>query len=125
MKLKLLEKTYAMVRYAPETKVSSLQDQGNEFFSVTKTPNEVSLLCEASNIPDLPWQKIENNWRGFCLDATFAFTEIGILKQVLNPLADAKISILAFATFDTDYVFLQAADFERALAVLQKSGFTL
>ncbi len=125
MKLKLLKKTYAIVRYAPETDISLLQDLGNEFFSLTKTPNEVSMLFEESNIPDVPWQKIEKNWRGFCLDSTFAFTEIGILKQVINPLADAKISILALATFDTDYVFISGVDFERALDVLKKSGFTI
>jgi hypothetical protein len=55
----------------------------------------------------------------------FAFTEVGVLLQVAAPLAAAGISILAMATFDTDYVLVQETRLAGAVAELRSAGHTV
>jgi len=47
---------------------------------------------------------------------------VGILASIANPLAEAKISIFAISTYDTDYVLVKAADLDTAVDVLQRAG---
>lgn len=93
------------------------------FSSVTRTADELSILCPAAQVP--AGIKHESGWRLLKLQGPFAFTETGILATVLAPLADAKIGILATATFDTDYVFVKAGQLVEACRVLEAAGISV
>lgn len=93
------------------------------FSSVTRTADELSILCPAAQVP--AGVKHESGWRLLKLQGPFAFTETGILATVLAPLATAKIGILATATFDTDYVFVKNGRLEEACRVLEAAGLTV
>ena len=69
-----------------------------------------------------PQKKDNSSWRGFRIVGTISFNETGVLASVLNPLANEKIGILAFSTFDTDYVFVQSKNIKRAIKILHLSG---
>jgi uncharacterized protein len=107
---------YAVVRMGPVESVPAWVDCG-VFCSVTRTPEELSLLVEAAAVP--PGMQMEADWRGLKLEGPFAFNEVGILAGILTPLAAAGISILAVSTFDTDYVFVKNDRFEEALKILE------
>ena len=47
---------------------------------------------------------------------------VGILASIADPLAEAKISIFAISTYDTDYVLVKARDLEAALGALERAG---
>jgi len=93
------------------------------FCSVTRTADELSIICPAAQVP--AGVKHESGWRLLQLQGPFAFTETGILVTVLAPLATAKIGILATATFDTDYVFVKNGRLEEACRVLEAAGLTV
>ena len=59
------------------------------------------------------------------LQGPFAFDQTGILLQVLQPLAEAKIGIFALSTFDTDYVLVKDHAFEATVQALVESGLTV
>ncbi|MEI8131768.1 MAG: ACT domain-containing protein [Leptolinea sp.] len=107
---------YAVVRMGPVEPAPAWMDCG-VFCSVTRTPEELSLLVEAAAVP--PGLQMESGWRGLKLEGPFAFNQVGILAGILTPLAAAGISILAISTFDTDYVFVKNDQFEEALKVLE------
>ena len=46
------------------------------------------------------------------------FSVVGVLASLAAPLAEAGISVFAVSTFDTDYLLVKEADFEKAVAVL-------
>lgn len=101
-----------------------LGDGGSAVFSsVTRTSDELSIVCPASQVPENV--KHEAGWRLLKLQGPFAFTETGILSSVLAPLAAAKISILATATFDTDYVLVKAIHLDAARRALEAAGHTV
>lgn len=93
----------------------------SEFISITRTADELSIICPEENIP--PEIRCESGWRVIKMEGPFAFTEIGILVRALQPLARAGISILAVSTFDTDYVLIKDDCLAQARAMLETEGF--
>jgi hypothetical protein len=49
----------------------------------------------------------------------------GILASVTAPLAAARVSVFAMATYDTDYVLIPDAQRAMALAALEAAGHTV
>ncbi len=90
------------------------------FSSVTRTADELSIICPAAQVP--AEVKSEAGWRLLKFHGPFAFTETGILVSVLAPLAAARIGILAVATHDTDYVLIKAVQIDEALRLLTAAG---
>ena len=60
----------------------------------------------------------EPGWRAFTVVEKLEFSAVGVLVAILNPLAEAGISILSLSTFDTDYVLVRVAMLEAARAAL-------
>lgn len=93
---------------------------GGPFFSITRTPDELSVVCDENRVPgDV---KCEVGWRGLKIEGPLAFSQTGILASVAAPLAGAGISLFAIATYDTDYVLVKMEVLSDALAVLSSAG---
>ena len=96
--------------------------------SITHTADEVSIVCETHTIPDEPQSlqmKVESGWRCVKLEGPIPFESTGVLSQLIAPLANAKISIFAFSTYDTDYVLVRTARLGEAISVWKKAGFNV
>jgi hypothetical protein len=93
------------------------------FISVTRTADELSIVCPAENVPQQC--KSEAPWICLKIEGPFAFSQVGILHAFIQPLVEDRISIFAIATFDTDYVLIQKPSAEQAVQVLQKAGHEL
>lgn len=97
-----------------------------QFFSLTRTPDELSLVCEAQHLPaEPPAQSVESGWVALMLHGPFAFDQVGILAAFLEPLRGAGVGIFAISTFDTDYVLLKREQLAEALTALQEAGHQL
>ena len=88
----------------------------NSFFSISKTDEELSIVCNEKNVPEKI--KSEKNWRAIKVEGPLDFSLTGILASLANPLAAAKISIFAISTFDTDYVLVKNENVEKAVKIL-------
>ena len=93
------------------------------FFSVSRTAEEVSIVCMESTVPtDV---RAERGWRASKVEGPLDFSLTGILSRIATPLADAGISIFAISTFDTDYVLVKESALEKAKCALTDSGHTV
>jgi uncharacterized protein len=90
------------------------------FSSVTRTPGELSIMCPAAQVP--AGVRAERDWRLLQVAGPFDFGAVGVLASITVPLATAGISLLATATFDTDYVLVSAARLDDALRALEAAG---
>lgn len=88
----------------------------NVFFSVTKTTDELSIVCSENNIPTNVMS--EKGWRALKIEGQLDFSLTGILSSILNPLAKAKISIFAISTYNTDYILVKDEKLEKAVKIL-------
>jgi hypothetical protein len=116
--LTLLSEKLAVCKLAIGESIPAWATKG-KFFSVTKTLDELSIVCDENLIP--PEIKAEKNWRAFKLEGPFDFSLTGILSSVLSPLAEAGISIFALSTYDTDYILTKADKLEQVVPVLNAS----
>jgi hypothetical protein len=92
------------------------------FVSVTATEDELSIVCAATAVP--PEIVADREWRVLKVAGPFAFTTTGVLASLAAPLAQAGISLLAIATYDTDYLLVKSEALERAVATLVAAGHT-
>ena len=99
-------------------------DLSKEFYFIGKTDEEISLVCETNDVPENTIER-EDGWRGFRIQGILDFSLIGILSKLSGILADNKIGIFAVSTFNTDYILVKDADFEKSLAVLLNAGYTV
>lgn len=53
------------------------------------------------------------------------FELTGVLASVLNPLAEAEISVFTLATFETDWILVPAGSLEAAVHALRAAGHTV
>ena len=53
------------------------------------------------------------------------FSLIGILAKIATILADNGISIFAVSTYNTDYVLIKKENYQKALEVLQTTGYKI
>jgi hypothetical protein len=110
---------YAIAQLPPSAAIPEWAASG-PFVSITRTPDELSIVCRDSDVPaDV---KADRGWRGLRIAGKLDFALIGILASVVVPLADAEIAVFAVATFDTDYLLVRGRDFERASAILERAG---
>lgn len=89
------------------------------FFSVTSTPEEVSVI---TNCPkNFPMFISEKGWKGFKVEGILDFSLVGILYDIIQPLKENSISVFVTSTFNTDYIFVKEDQFEKAQEIFKSS----
>ena len=104
--------SFAICRLPAKSPVPEWAMHG-DFFSVTSSAQEVSIVCSELQVP--PSIACEGEWACLKLEGPFPFSETGILSSFIQPLAEHGIPIFALSTFDTDYVLVKHESVEKAL----------
>ena len=117
--LSLLAGHLSVCRLDPTTKVPDWAISG-DFFSVTRTDDELSVVCPEEVVPEDV--RSEGGWRALKLEGPFEFSEVGVLASVAAPLAEAGVGIFAVSTFDTDYVLVKKEHLQAAVVALRGRG---
>lgn len=120
--LSVLPGEYAVCQLSPTQPLPDWATSG-ELFSVTRTPDELSVVCAAGQVP--AGVRHTPGWAAFRLHGPFDFALTGILAGVLNPLHAAGVGIFALSTYDTDCVLVQAAQLGQAASALRAAGYTV
>ena len=89
--------------------------------SVTWAPDELSIICPQERVPD--GAVADTAWR--CLRVTgldLNLTMTGVLASLVGPLADARVNIVTFSTYDTDYLLVPTVRLTEAVNTLTAAG---
>ncbi|ERI91084.1 hypothetical protein HMPREF1982_03449 [Clostridiales bacterium oral taxon 876 str. F0540] len=118
--MKLLKEKYGVCRLN-KTELIPEWARNSDFFSITKTSDELSIVCLQDNIPnDI---KCEKDWRVLKIEGPLDFSLIGILASISTILAQKGISIFAISTYDTDYILVKDKDIDNAIDSLIKERY--
>ncbi len=90
------------------------------FFSICRSPDELSLLCEDRLVPDSV--RCERGWSAIRVLGTLDLSLVGVLASLAQPLADAGIGLFTVSTYDTDYLLVREKRLDDAVAVLEAAG---
>ncbi len=118
----LVPGTYALCRLSVGAAVPAWGSAG-VFWTVSGTRDEVSVICEEGRVPD--GVRAERDFALLKLAGLIDVSQTGVIAAVAAPLAEAGISLVPIATFDTDYFLVRRADLARAVAVLRAAGHTV
>jgi hypothetical protein len=122
MRLSILPAIFSISRLSPTEQIPAWASQGS-FFTVTRTDEELSIVCEQELVPT--GVKAECDWRCIKLHGPIPFATTGVIAALTRPLADAKISVSAIATYDTDYLLVKADTLAAAVLALKSAGFDI
>ncbi|MEU4772880.1 ACT domain-containing protein [Micromonospora sp. NPDC023633] len=119
----LLPGKYAVCRLAagsalPPELSGGLSD--GDVVTVSWTADGISLICPADRAPE---QAVgETAWRCLRVGEPLDLAVSGTLAALVDPLAAARVSVVAFSTYDTDYLLVPAVRLREATAALERAG---
>ncbi len=118
--LQILPDEFSIWQLPPNTPLPKIDD--SSFWSVTRTPEELSVVSIAKHAP--PEESKEAGWRCIGVKGPLAFELTGVLASLSVPLAEAEISIFAISSFNTDYLLVKANQLNLARTTLERAGHT-
>lgn len=120
--LELIEGRLSICRLAPGAPRPE-PPPGVPFWSLTRTPDELSLVVPAGAEP--PGAEVEGGWRAVRVGGQLDFGLTGILSALTAPLAAAEIGLFALSTYDTDYLLVRETALTAAAEAWTEAGFTV
>ena len=118
-KLTLLPGRFAILKMDPAAPVPSSVWRG-VFASVSKTPSELSIVCEEALVPQD--EEADRGWCAFVVAGPMDLSTVGILASIAGPLAAAHVALFAVSTFETDYVLVREETADLAVDALRNDG---
>ena len=100
----------------------SLVNLNAEYSFIGKTDEEKSLVCLTSDVPPNIIER-DDGWKDFRIQGILDFSLIGRLSKIAKILAENSISIFAISTYTTDYVLIKKENYQKALDILEYSGY--
>ena len=121
--LDLLPEEYAVCRLPagstlPTSLSSGLDDKS--VISVTWAPDEMSIICPTGRVP--ADAVAETPWRCLRVVGPLDLALTGVLASLVGPLADARVNIVTFSTYDTDYLLVPSVRLTEAVRTLTAAG---
>jgi len=120
--LSLLAETFTILHLASDAVVPEWATQG-QFFSITRTSDELSVIAETALVPDR--LRTEVSWRVLKVHGPFDLAEVGVLASLVMPLAAAGVSVFTISTFETDYLLVQSGQLRDAVSRLRNAAHTV
>ena len=120
MEIKVIDEKFSVCKVQDYSAV----DLAQPFCFTGSTDEENSLVCATANVPDNTIER-SDGWQGFRIQGVLDFSMVGILAKIASLLAKHGISIFAVSTYNTDYIFMKQESFEKALHLLEQSGYEI
>ncbi len=119
LNFELLEGNYTIHQIDPGGRIP-LNIFGSGFFSITKTAEELSIVCLKSiEIDDL---NSSPDWSCMKLTGPLDLSLTGVLANISKLLSDAEIPIFVISTYNTDYILVERIKTEKAIKTLKSAG---
>lgn len=110
---------YAVSRLDSKSMFPSWAD-GEGFVSLTRTSDELSVVCLESRVPDEV--RSDRGWVCLRFVGPFAFDEYGIVASVVAPISAAAMGVFVVSTFDGDHLLVKTEDYQKVKQILTDIG---
>ncbi|MEO7866179.1 MAG: ACT domain-containing protein [Candidatus Eisenbacteria bacterium] len=121
LRLRRTDWRLAIVRFSPEaTPPAWVFHASVEFYSLTRTPNELSIVCSEDDLPPSVDFNVQRGWAAFEVEGPLPFGLTGVVSGITAPLAAAGVPVFVISTYDTDYLLVEFANLETAERVLSQ-----
>ena len=104
--------------------LAELPDIPQGIFFLSRTKDEISLVCEERYIPEAA-KESERGWRALRVEGILDFSLTGVLSELSGALAWWGISLFALSTYNTDYILVRKDSLKAACAALSAKGWII
>ena len=120
----VLKNSYAICRF---DKTSSIPEwvSKSDFYSVTRTQDELSIVCNQLIIESDETFLFDKDWRCIKIDSLLDLSLIGIIAGISNILKENKIPIFTISTYNTDYILVKKQHLDNAIESLRIKGYKI
>jgi len=120
LNFEILNHFYAIYRFDTNAQLPDWIYQ-SEFYSVTKTNDEISVVT-SQQIIESNDVKSSNNWRVLKIIGPLDFSLVGIIADIAAILKQEQISVFTISTYDTDYILVKENNLDKAVKALKERG---
>jgi hypothetical protein len=118
-KLQLLEEKFAISKMPQFAELPSVFAKGEMCF-VMRTDEDLTIVGPEFMAPNNVQQEV--GYRGIRIVGETPTSAVGVITSLVQPLADAGISIFVVSTFNNTYIFLMEENLVKATQALQHAG---
>ncbi len=118
LRLRLLSQPLAVCRLEPLASVPAWV--AGDVVSVTRTTEELSIVCAADAVP--LGTRVEGPFRALVVEGPLPVGVTGVVASLAQPLADAEVPVLVLSTFDTDLLLVPGDRVAAAIDALEQAG---
>ena len=121
--LRPIQGNYVICKLDPQHDVTpwlAKVGQSEGFYSITRTEDELSIVCHESDAPD--FAEVESGWWMLRIVGTLAFDLTGIVASITSAIAGAEVGVFVISTYDTDYILVKSHDFSQAVDAIRNAG---
>ena len=121
--LDLLPEEYAVCRLPAGSPIPASLAAGPDDKSVIAlswAPDELSIICPADRVPD--GAVVDTAWRCLRVVGPLDLALTGVLASLISPLAQARVNIVTFSTYTTDYLLVTTVRLTEAVDTLTAAG---
>jgi hypothetical protein len=90
-------------------------------YFIGKTHDELSLVVP--NTIEVQSEDSDSGWRALEVLGPLNLSMVGIMAQIGNVLAQAKVSIFVLSTFETDFFLVKQQHLQTAADALRQDGY--
>jgi hypothetical protein len=123
--------TYTLHQYPEKMVVAGLPPgaevpawaESASLFSISATATETTIVCAGRSVPKKV--KKEGPFTAFAVKGPLDFALTGVLHALLEPLAEAGISLFTIATYSTDWILVPIGAADAAAEAWRRRGHTV
>lgn len=116
--IKILDEKFAICKLSPTSNIPTWI-QNKTFYSITKTADELSIVCFEKSVPKNIIS--EKGWKAIVVNEELDFSLIGIISSISTSLSKNGISVFVISTFNTDYILIKEEKLKSALTILNEN----
>jgi hypothetical protein len=120
----ILKDTYSIYKLKSSSKTPEWIEN-SEFYSVTKTKEELSIVCKQMEVK-LPIGGVaDTNWRMIKIIGPLDLSLTGIIAEISSVLAISDIPVFTISTYYTDYFMVKEENLDKAIMALKENDYKI
>ena len=124
LNLLVLKDLYAICRFDKTVPVPEWIYK-SDFYSITRTQDELSVVCNQRIIEPDEKFLIDMDWQCIKIDNLLDLSLTGIIADISSLLKANRIPIFIISTYNTDYFLVRENMLHKALEALKSNGYDI